>query len=72
MAGQGVIGISTRDKGRCIVGECSLPLLHRLLQFWSLRDFTCQFGTEGDFYKLAEDPPLVWTLIDEQTLPVRP
>ncbi len=67
MAGRGVVGISARDKGRCIVVECSLPLLHRLLQLRSLLDFACQFCAEGAFDKLAEDLPLVWTLIDEQT-----
>jgi hypothetical protein len=59
VAGQGVIGVITRDKGRRIVVESSLPLLHRLLQLWSLRDFAGQFGAEGAFDKLAEDPPLV-------------
>jgi hypothetical protein len=68
MAGQGVVGISARYKGHCIVVECSLPLLHRLMQFRSLRDFACQFCAKGAFDKLAEDLPLVWTLIDEQTL----
>jgi hypothetical protein len=53
MAGQGVVWISARDKGRCIVVECSLPLLHRLLQFRSLRDFACQFCAERAFNKLS-------------------
>ena len=44
--------------------EYSLPLLHRLLQLWSLHDFAGQFCAEGAFDKLAEDPSLVWTLID--------